>query len=92
MSVLLKILKKEFEQFKENHIIVEISSKNNFTEQNILVLLKYVISHQQNGLSFVVISKNVDVDHFPDTFNIVPTLIEAEDVIELENIQRSLGF
>jgi hypothetical protein len=34
----------------------------------------------------------VNVDDFPETFNIVPTLVEAEDVIEMENIQRDLGF
>ena len=32
------------------------------------------------------------MDDFPDNFNIVPTLQEAEDVIEMENIERDLGF
>ena len=32
------------------------------------------------------------MDDFPEDFNIVPTLIEAEDIIEMENMERELGF
>ena len=35
---------------------------------------------------------NVDADDFPETFNIVPTLQEAKDVLEMEEIERELGF
>ena len=84
--------KEQYNTLKENHVIVEINPENNFTEKNILLFLKYADLHQQNGMSFVVVCSNIDVDNFPETFNIVPTLIEAEDVIEMEDIQRDLGF
>ena len=32
------------------------------------------------------------MDDYPEDFNIVPTLIEAEDIIEMENMERELGF
>ena len=32
------------------------------------------------------------MDDFPEYFNIVPTLIEAEDIIEMEAMERELGF
>lgn len=84
--------KENHDSFKEKHLIINISGKINANEENISLFLNYANLHEQNGTSFVVICPNVDVDAFPESFNIVPTLIEAEDVIEMENIQRDLGF
>ncbi|REH52475.1 hypothetical protein C7448_103210 [Tenacibaculum gallaicum] len=74
------------------NLIIQISEEFNASNKNILLFLKYAHEHQNNGTSFVVVSKDVIIDDFPETFNIVPTLVEAEDVIEMENIQRDLGF
>ena len=78
--------------FEKNHLIIEISDKLNTSDKEILLLLQYAIKHKKNGTSFVVVYTYVNIDNFPETFNIVPTLIEAEDVIEMENIERDLGF
>jgi len=87
------------ENFKEEHAIIEnkntiISISDNFKvkEQDILVFLSFAKKHIENGTTFVIICSDVDVDSFPEEFNIVPTLQEAEDVLEMENIQRDLGF
>ena len=88
----ITLFRKNYENIKDSHIILDISHENNFTEQNILVFLEYADLQRENGMSFVVITTKVDVDHFPERFNIVPTLVEAEDVIEMEDIQRDLGF
>jgi hypothetical protein len=34
----------------------------------------------------------MNADDFPENFNIVPTLIEAEDILEMENMERELGL
>jgi hypothetical protein len=47
---------------------------------------------KENGTSFVVIYKTINIDDLPDNFNIVPTLIEAEDILEMEAMERELGF
>ena len=43
-------------------------------------------------MSFVVICNGIDIDDVPDEINVVPTLQEAEDVLEMEAIERDLGF
>ncbi|WP_299120291.1 hypothetical protein [uncultured Tenacibaculum sp.] len=83
---------KEHFNFKEKHLIVKISEKNNVSKENILLFLKYAQVHQTNGTSFVIVLKDVNIDEFPESLNIAPTLVEAEDIIEMENIQRDLGF
>jgi hypothetical protein len=88
---MLKFEKEHF-NYGEKHLIVEISDKFSSSKENILLFLNYANEHQKNGTSFVIVLKDVNIDDFPETFNIVPTMVEAEDVIEMENIQRDLGF
>jgi hypothetical protein len=47
---------------------------------------------KENGTSFVIIIKSLDIDALPEAINVVPTLQEAKDILEMENIERALGF
>ena len=76
---------------KEN-IIVLIANTLKATQKELLSFLKIAEQKKENGTSFVIIYKNINVDEFPETFNIVPTLQEAEDILEMEAIERELGF
>lgn len=82
----------KYSEFEKKHLIIEISDDINISENDISLFLKYAEQHQTNGTTFVVVKSNIDVDNFPEWFNIVPTLQEAEDVLEMEEIQRDLGF
>lgn len=88
----LNDFKKKHSEYIDQHVIVELSDNINISVQDILVFLSYAQEHLHNGTSFVVVYKDVDIDEIPETLNVVPTLVEAEDVIEMENIQRDLGF
>ena len=43
-------------------------------------------------MSFVIVFDGLNFDDVPDEIIIVPTLEEAKDVIEMENIEKDLGF
>jgi len=86
-----KFVSIEKETKKEN-IIIKISETINTTKEDLSLFLSVAKSKKENGTSFVIISRSVNVDDFPDTFNIVPTIEEAEDIIEMEAIERELGF
>ena len=88
----LSFFEEKHVNLEKNHLIIQLSENLNITEDAFFVFLKYAEKHQQNGTSFAVIYNNIDVDKFPEWFNIVPTLVEAEDVLEMEAIQRDLGF
>ena len=70
----------------------EVSENLNIDDAIISLLLEVAASFKQNGMSFVVVKSGIDIDDFPETLNIVPTLQEAEDVLEMEAIERDLGF
>jgi hypothetical protein len=80
------------EETKKENIIIKISETINTTKEDLSLFLSVAKSKKENGTSFVIISRNVNIDDFPDTFNIVPTIEEAEDIIEMEAIERELGF
>ena len=76
----------------DNHTIVQLSENLNTTLNDLFLFLDIAINQRTNGMSFVVICNGIDIDDVPDEINVVPTLQEAEDVLEMEAIERDLGF
>lgn len=74
------------------HLIVDISQKINTSLNELLLFLRVSDTHKNLGTSFVLITKCSDIDKVPEQLNIVPTLTEAEDILEMEAIERDLGF
>jgi len=40
----------------------------------------------------VIISKGINIDKIPEELNVVPTFTEATDILEMDAIERDLGF
>ena len=76
----------------ENQNIVLQASINNLNNGNIDRFISISEGKKANGTSFVIVSKEISVDTIPESLNVVPTITEAEDIIEMENIERELGF
>ena len=79
-------------KLEKEHLILHISEDINVDNKDFLLFLNIAEQKQQNGTSFVVINSSINVDDFPENLNIVPTLQEAEDILEMEAIERELGF
>tara|TARA_R110002126_G_scaffold78829_1_gene196076 strand:+ start:32151 stop:32483 length:333 start_codon:yes stop_codon:yes gene_type:complete len=86
------VLLNELPRLKEEHLILELSDKIKTTKEDFLLFLSVSERKKENSNSFVIVNKTINVDDFPDNFNIVPTLIEAEDILEMEAMERELGF
>jgi len=78
--------------FTSNHLLVEVSENLNMDEKKISLFLDVSADFRNNGMSFVIIKSGIDIDDFPESLNIVPTLQEAEDILDMEAIERDLGF
>lgn len=77
---------------EKQSIILHISDNISVTRENFSLYLSIAEQKKENGTSFVVICTTINIDDLPDNFNIVPTLIEAEDILEMESMERELGF
>lgn len=89
---LYKNINENFAQFTGQHLIIDISEKINTNIKDLLLFLSISTKHKANGTSFVIISKGIEIDEIPDELSIVPTLTEALDILEMEAIERDLGF
>ena len=82
----------EVSKLAKEHLILEISDEFDTKKEDFLLFLSIATKKKENGTSFVIVNKTMNMDDFPENFNIVPTLIEAEDILEMEAMERELGF
>jgi len=82
--------KKRFDEINSNHIIVILSEDFNMNEKNISFFLEVTKIQKTNNKSFVVVKNRIDIDKISELLNITPTLVEAEDILEMEAIERDL--
>ena len=48
--------------------------------------------HKQRDHSFVIVDQVARIADYPENISVAPTLEEAHDLIEMEEIERDLGF
>ena len=85
-------IKADFSLFSNNNIIVILVSLIPLTRSELSEFLLLSNTHRENGHSFVIVTNNIDIDSIPEELIVVPTLIEAKDVIEMEEMERDLNL
>ncbi|RZJ24594.1 MAG: ribonuclease Z [Flavobacterium sp.] len=89
-AFLLK-LTHEHKTFEKRNLIVDISD----SASDIKTISRFKAlskTHRAAKKSFVIVASNIDFTDVPDSLVVVPTVPEAHDVIEMEEIERDLGF
>ena len=85
-------LKENFSKFKNSNLILDFSQVVNMDERKILLFSPMCGRQKELNKSFVIVNEGINLDDIPDEMVVVPTLQEAKDIIEIENIERDLGF
>lgn len=91
VSFLMK-LTHEYKTFEKYNIIVDISMHKHPTIKEINGFLPLSKTHRKSKRSFILVAKDVDFDTISNKLTVVPTPLEAHDIIEMEEIERDLGF
>ena len=92
VKALVHSILQSYDTYKHDHIIINLTSLKTISLVDILEFLQLSNTHRKADKSFVVVSSTVDLDQMPDEIVVVPTLQEAYDIIEMEEIERDLGF
>lgn len=79
-------------KYENVHLVIDLSEHNTLELSQLLAFLKISTYHRASKHSFVIVNHAVDVDEIPAELVVVPTLQEAADIIEMEAIERDLGF
>lgn len=89
---LVQRMEQTYDKYKNDNIIVNLSSLNNITLQDIIEFLRLSNNHRKSKHSFVLVTDKFNIDETPDEIVVVPTIQEAYDIIEMEEMERDLGF
>jgi hypothetical protein len=92
IKVFLEKLNNELHNLKKENIIVTFSDNFKRKKEDFLLFLDIAAHKKELGTSFVLVNKEINADDYPEDFNIVPTLTEAEDILDMETMERELGF
>ena len=86
-------IKLKYKNFFFKNIILDLSPMKNLLSKHIKDFIELAIYHKQfNNKSFVVVTGPISLKLLPDGINVVPTINEAIDTIEIEDIERDLGY
>ncbi|MBL4745225.1 MAG: hypothetical protein JKY08_02535 [Flavobacteriaceae bacterium] len=80
------------DEFENQHLIINFSEKNNVKIEELLLFLSISTQKKDNGMSFVIVSTDIFMDELPEELIVVPTFTEAEDILQMDAIERELGF
>ncbi|MEA1784930.1 ribonuclease Z [Arenibacter sp. GZD96] len=81
---------KAYPTIKNDHIIVNLFSFSKLASSDLLEFFQLSETHKRAKKSFVLVANNVSFNEVPDSITVVPTLQEAKDIIEMEEIERDL--
>lgn len=82
----------EYNSFKNQNLILDLTRDELLTIDDIKLFLDVAIKHGKEKKSLVLVANNVNLNDVPSKLTVVPTLLEAHDIIEMEEIERDLGF
>ena len=78
--------------FKNQNLILDMSMDKEVKLKQIKLFSDLSKTHKKGKKSFVIVVQDIDFNDVPTKLTVVPTLLEAHDIIEMEEIERDLGF
>ncbi|PWB20643.1 ribonuclease Z [Flavobacterium sp. HTF] len=92
VNAFLEKVTQQFKTFEKQNVIIDLSSNSEITEKDLKLFLPLSKVHKKAKKSFVVVASDLDFNAISDKLAVVPSLLEAHDIIEMEEIERDLGF
>lgn len=89
---LVKKIQAIYPKLKNNNVIITLSSIQKIQTADIIEFLQLSNAHRASKQSFVIVTDYIDLDDVPDEIVVVPTMQEAYDIIEMEEMERDLGI
>jgi hypothetical protein len=82
----------QYPTYKNQNLILDISLDKNINSNDVLNFKDLAKQHTKAKKSFVIVTDTIEFDQFPAYLTVVPSVLEAHDIIEMEEIERDLGF
>lgn len=82
----------EYKTFQKHNIIVDVTPHKILTVKEIDSFLPLSKTHKKSKKSFIIVASELDFNAVSHKLAVVRSLQEAHDIIEMEEIERDLGF
>lgn len=95
LSEFIEKLEQQYESsFKGANLVIDLTSASfEVSEEDIDEFESLAVRHiEEANKSFIIVIESIDFNEFDGDLIIAPTLQEAHDLIEMDEIQRDLGF
>jgi hypothetical protein len=92
LSSFLTKLSNQYKTFEPLNIIVDLTPYDTLSIADVKLFSLLSKQHKKTKKSFAIVVQNIDYNAVPDQLTVVPSLLEAHDIIEMEEIERDLGF
>lgn len=88
----LQKVSNQYASFKDHNLILDVTHDKTADIKSIKTFVELSKKHKKSKKSFVLVAENIDFNGVPSSILVVPTLLEAHDMIDMEEIERDLGF
>ena len=88
----LQNLESDYTKLKNDNLVLDLLGFSKLSPYNVISFLELAKRHKKNRKPLVNASDKVSYDDVPEEINLVPTLQEARDIVEMEEIERDLGL
>lgn len=83
---------KHHSDFKDQNVIIDLKESKELQKEELLAFLEISNLHRSGNKSFVIVNESFGIDELPEELIVVPSMQEAEDMIQMDEMQRDLGF
>lgn len=91
VSFLMKVTH-EYKSFEKYNIIIDIRMHKALLVKELNSFMPLSKIHKKAKKSFIIVTSESDLNAVSDKLAVVRSIQEAHDIIEMEEIERDLGF
>lgn len=82
----------QYHVFQTQNLILDVSHDTSISNTDLAHFKDLAMNHKKAKKSVIIVTDKVDFDKVPNYLNVVPSVLEAHDMIEMDEIERDLGF
>ena len=79
-------------QLSDKNIIIDLLEFDGFCLEKLSLFSELATIFRKYNNSFVIVNNQINLNEIPYDILVVPSLQEAEDIVEMETIERELGM
>ncbi len=85
-------VKSQYDTLKKHNLIIDLFQEPELELESLNQFLELLSMQTENKKSLVLVMSSVNYNDFDEDLVIVPSVQEAHDIIEMDEIERDLGF